>query len=297
MITALLVILAHAVAALGLSWAYFRRCRIARPPVGVLNLRDVALMIGGIALIPYLYLALPRWLVAGLLALGILSAVYFAFEPLFQVRVMVWPAVILLAAADIAAAWAAGPASARFFLVNNAVMVLAVVGLTNLWAQSGMRARDAAALAGMLAVYDVVATWLLPLMTDLFASVSDLPFAPIVAWRAGHDGLWLGMGLGDLLLATVFPLVARKAFGYRAGRAALAIGFAALGAVLALPALGAVRATFPVMIVLGPLTVAQYLLYRRRFGPERTTWQYVLAEPMRSQVIRGGVRREPSVLP
>jgi hypothetical protein len=277
-IIALLVILAHA-AALALGWAYFRRCRIARPPVGVMNLRDIAIMIGGIALIPYLYLALPRWLVAGLLALGMLSAVYFVFEPLFQVRAMIWPAVILLAAADVAA-WAGGPASARFFLVNNAVMVLAVVGLTNLWVQSGMRARDAAVLAGMLAVYDVIATWLLPLMTDLFASVSALPFAPLIAWPAGRDGLWLGMGLGDLLLAAVFPLVARKAFDHRAGCMALVIGFAALGAVLALPALGAVHATFPVMIVLGPLTVAQYLLYWRRFGPERTTWQYLLAEPM-----------------
>jgi hypothetical protein len=39
------------------------------------------------------------------------------------------------------------------------------------------------------------------------------------------------------------------------------------------------RATlFPVMVILGPLMVAQYLYWRRRHGPERTTRQYRLAE-------------------
>lgn len=278
MLTALLVILAHVAAALVLSWAYFRRCRIARPPIGVLNLRDVALMVGGIVVVPYLYLALPRWLIAGLLALGILSAIFFALEPIFRLRPALWASIILLAAADIAAARLDGSPGARFLLGNNLALVLAVVGLTNLWAQSGMRARDAAALAGLLAIYDLIATWLLPLMTDLFASVSGLPFAPIVAWPAGPGGLWLGIGLGDLLLAAVYPLVARKAFGRAAGRAALILGLACLAIVAALPALGLARATFPVMIVLGPLIVGQYLVCRRR-GSERTTWQYELAEP------------------
>jgi hypothetical protein len=277
MLEATELILCHTVAALLLSWIYFRRCRIARPPIGVLNLRDVAIMIGGIVLVPYLYLALPRWIVAGLLALGMLSAVYFAFEPMLRFRWAVWLITLALAACDIGTAQAFGTRSIPFVVVNNVVLMIATVGLTNLWAQSGMQARDAAALAGLLAIYDVVATWLLPLMTDLFASVSDLPFAPIIAWPAG--GSWVGIGLGDLLLAAVFPLVARKAFGRAAGLAALVFSMGALAGVLALPALGLIHATFPVMIVLGPLTVGQYLFYRRRFGQERTTWQYLRAEP------------------
>ena len=37
--------------------------------------------------------------------------------------------------------------------------------------------------------------------------------------------------------------------------------------------------TFPVMVVLGPLMVAQYLTWIWQRGTERTTWQYLQAEP------------------
>jgi hypothetical protein len=42
------------------------------------------------------------------------------------------------------------------------------VGAANLWAQSGMRARDAAVLAGALTLYDFIFTSQLTLMADLF---------------------------------------------------------------------------------------------------------------------------------
>ena len=35
------------------------------------------------------------------------------------------------------------------------------------------------------------------------------------------------------------------------------------------------------MVVLGPLMVLQYAYWRRRCGKERTTWQYLQAEPVR----------------
>ena len=47
-----------------LSWAYFRRYPVARPPIGVFNLRDVVVLLAAIALIPYLYLELPVAVVA-----------------------------------------------------------------------------------------------------------------------------------------------------------------------------------------------------------------------------------------
>src|SRR5215203_4613578 len=68
MITALLIIFGSAASAIVCSWGYFRRYTIARPPIGVVNGWDVAMMIGAIVLVPYLYLALPRWLVASMLA-------------------------------------------------------------------------------------------------------------------------------------------------------------------------------------------------------------------------------------
>jgi hypothetical protein len=91
----------------------------------------------------------------------------------------------------------------------------------------------------------------------------------------------LGIGLGDLLLATVFPLVMRKAYGQKAGLAALLIGLSAIAAVLVRTFIGIQVAAFPVMVVLGPLMILQYLYWRRRSGPERTTRQYLQAGYMR----------------
>ena len=96
------------------------------------------------------------------------------------------------------------------------------MGVSNVWAQSGMKARDAALLGGLLAIYDFVFTAQLPVMDDLLTRLAALPFAPQVVWPTG-DGQWVGIGLGDLLLATAFPLVMRKAFGQSAGLAASAI--------------------------------------------------------------------------
>src|SRR5438270_7326187 len=124
-------------------------------------------------------------------------------------------------------------------------------------------------------VYDFVATSQLPLMGDLFARLDGLPFTPRLAWPVGGDG-WLAIGLGDLLLATVFPLVMRKAFGRSAGLLAMVLGLGAIGALLALP----LATIFPVMVVLGPLMLAQYVYWSRRYRVERTTWQYLQAEPL-----------------
>ena len=56
------ILLAHAVLGVVLSWAYVRRYQVKRPPVGVLNLVDVAVMLAGVVFVPYLYLYLPLWL-------------------------------------------------------------------------------------------------------------------------------------------------------------------------------------------------------------------------------------------
>jgi hypothetical protein len=277
MTVAILMIFIHVVVALNLGWLYFGRYAIQRPPLGVFNLWDVAWMLGGIILIPYLYLFLPVGGVAGLLGLGALGILYFTLEPVLRSRWVIWPVIGIVLGADIGSALWFGEQSAVFFAVNNIVQLLAAVGIANTWAQSGMKARDAAILGGLLVLYDVLFTSVLPLMTDLFERFGSLPFAPMVAWPtdATVTGQWLAIGLGDLLLATVFPLAMRKAYGRQAGLTALVLAGAALASVLALP----LKSAFPVMVVLGPLMGLQYLYWRRRWGPERTTWQYRQVEP------------------
>jgi hypothetical protein len=229
--------------------------------------------------VPLLYLALPLWLVAGLLTVGMGAILYIAWEPVLHRRWAVWLVTSLCLAADLWAAHRLGTASNRFFAVNNLILALGIVGATNLWAQSGLQARHAALLGGGLMVYDFVATSRLPLMHDLMTRLAGLPFAPLVAWHTGAGQHGLGVGLGDLLLATVFPLVMRKAYGRVAGLVALSLGLSVLAALLMLLDLGLVRVGLPAMVALGPLMIGQYL-YWRRYGEERTTWQYLQAEPL-----------------
>ena len=207
------IVLLHVVLVLWLSWVYFRRYQMTRPPIGVFNLGDIALMLTGIVLIPYLYLYLPRWLVVGLLLLGAGSILYFTFEPILNRRWTIWLVTGVLVFAELGMVGRYGRQSPAFFFVNNGVQSLSVIGVTVLWAQSGMKARDVAVLGLGLTVYDFLFTTQLSLMADLFARLTTLPFAPIIAWPLANSHLWLGIGLGDLLLAAVFPLVMRKAFG------------------------------------------------------------------------------------
>src|SRR5919199_3249458 len=164
------VVLAHVAGALLLSWGYFRRYTVARPPIGVFNLGDVAIMLLCIVLVPVFYLLLPRWLVAALLAAAALSVLSLTWEPVLRARWAIWLVTILLVAADIALALGFGAMSTPSLLANNAVLVVMAVGLTNLWTQSGMQARAVVLLGATLLIYDFVATSRLGHMDDLFSS-------------------------------------------------------------------------------------------------------------------------------
>jgi hypothetical protein len=287
---ALLVVVGFAALSLLAGWGYFRRYRVTRPAFGVIRLTDVAIMLTFIVLVPYLYLTLPLWAVSGLLGVGVLSAAYLTLQPLLRGR---WAAALLclgLVGADVALAVGQGVTGTAFLLVNNAILVLVVVGAANLWAQSGMKARDAAVLGGALAVYDTIATWQFPVMARLLDRLLQLPLFPLIAWPvrpgtipgAGSAGVLpqlLGVGLGDILVATVFALTMRKAFGRPAGLVAVAVALATVVGALSLLSSGLVTTAIPVMTFLGPLMIVQYAYWRRARHSERTTWQYLQAEP------------------
>jgi hypothetical protein len=278
MILQYLTVFGAAASAVVLSMLYFRRFQVTRPPIGVFNLRDVVILLGAIGVVPYLYLVLPQVVVATLLGLTTLGILAFTWLPVVGRTAVVVCGALVVVALDIALALGQGTSSHAFLVVNDLVLVAIAVGVANLWAQSGMKARDAAALGGALAVYDFIATSQLTLMTDLITRLSDLPLLPVVAWRTGDAGL--AIGLGDLLLAGVFPLVMRKAFGQAAARAALVIGVTLIGVILALIQLRVIDFSVPVMVVLGPLMVVQYRFWSGRHGRERTTFEYLKAEPL-----------------
>ena len=59
--------------------------------------------------------------------------------------------------ADVGAAYLFGLGSVPFFAINNLVLIAVVGGVANIWAQTGLKARDVAILAAALALYDVLA--------------------------------------------------------------------------------------------------------------------------------------------
>ena len=89
-----------------------------------------------------------------------------------------------------------------------------------------------------------------------------------------------GICLGDLILAAIFPLVMRKAFGRSAGILAMVLGFVTIGLLVVSVISGWLVGAFPVMVVLGPLMVIQYIYWHQRLEMERTTLQYLQTEPI-----------------
>jgi hypothetical protein len=267
---AALVVAAAATASVGISLCYFRRWELRRPALGVFNVFDVAVLVAVIAAAPYLYLALPRWGVSALLGVALLNTFLLAAEPLLR-RPIRWTVVTLVLAADIAAASLGSPAIV--FAANDVVAVLAVAAVANIWAQAGLAARDVTILACALTLYDVIATIVFPITGQILTRVAGVPFAPLVAWPLGGDA-WFGVGLGDLLIASLVPLVFTKAYGTRRGGGVAVLNVLALITVAAVTATDAVHDIIPFMVVLGPLTVLSYLAFHRESPHERTTYEY-----------------------
>jgi hypothetical protein len=153
-----------------------------------MNLWDVTLLMVGIILVPLLYLTLPHSLVAILLALAAASALFVIGEPVLPTRWGCWLAMLALLGADFGVRAWLGATSATSFAVNNTVLVVIIMGIANLWAQSGLKARDAALLAGFLTIYDGVATLWLPTMTAVMERLAGLLLAPLVGWSVGDGG-------------------------------------------------------------------------------------------------------------
>lgn len=256
------------------AWQYFLRVRMNRPPVGVLNLRDIVITFVMLVGIPPLYLEIPTWSVAAIMVPIATGLAYMTVSVAFGRLVGILAAGGLTVGEVTLTAWGYGQ-STGFVALNDIAVGALVVGVCNIWAQSGIRARDVAVFGCLVAGYDLVATWLMPLMTDFFTRVSSMPFAPMLAIGTGPDAAVIGMG--DLLFIVLWPLVALKAYSGRAGL------FAATGTVGCVAALGAAfyldvfNAAVPAMVFLGPVILVQFLVLRRLYGTERTTGQYQAA--------------------
>jgi hypothetical protein len=195
-------------AAIALGVAYFHRIRTERPPVGVYTLTDIAIMTVAVIAMPIAYLHLPAAVVATVLGLMTVVVLQFALAPVLTGRFPPrLPLLLSIGAAAIDVALnAATPGSALRVaapLWNNLLLLVLIIGIGNLYAQSGMKARDVAIFTAILAGYDLVATLLLPTMSDLLRKVAELPFAPVFATGPGPHPVTIGLGL----ISGAFPVM------------------------------------------------------------------------------------------
>jgi hypothetical protein len=251
------------------AWTFFREWALPQPPLGTVNITDLTITLGFVVAIPYLYLWLPGWLLVALLALSAWSTLWVIAVPVLASSVVRWLATAGIVAADLLLVWHGGADSLAFIVVNDLVILLMVVAVSNLWAQAGLRARDMAILAAALTFYDLVFTAVMPLTTSMIERLAGMPFLPMMVWPAGGD-TWAGIGMGDLLMASVGPLVLGKAYGPAAGRIGVAVALVTIGAVLAGTQISGFAGTFPTMLALGPCLIVQVLAWSRRIGPART---------------------------
>jgi hypothetical protein len=271
-LSSIIIVLIQIAVVLAAGIVYLRRVRVDRPPVGVFNGRDILIVGTVLVAVPVVYLRLPTPVLAGVFAVLSASILYFSLSPLLGSRPAAWTGLALVAL-DIAIAQLLRQSSPEVFhVVNNLALAVAVIGVANLWVQSGIRASHVALLGLGLAVYDAIATLAMPLMTQFVDRVATLPLAPMFVWGAGEGQV--GIGLGDLLVMLVWTLVAEKAFSARAGLVAAGLSLACVFGLFTAFWLDMVNRPLPAMVIMGPVIAGHYVSLKRQAKQERTFAAY-----------------------
>ncbi|MGW5399160.1 hypothetical protein [Streptomyces sp. NPDC003952] len=248
------------------SALYLRHVTMPRPPVGRFTRSDIAVMFVVLSTLPLVYLHLPAALVGVVFGTVFTLACGVGLAPLTGGRTAAALAVGLggLVMASGLAGW-----EPLHTVCGDLLLVLAVIAVGNMWVQTGMTAAQVAALAALLAPYDLLATGLGSVTADLVRHVAATPFTPLLT--IAGNGSTIAAGLGDCLMLTLWPLAATKAYGRRAGAYAVAIGVTVGGAVLLGAVTGLLHGGVPLLTPLGPCIAAHYLYLRSRHGAERRT--------------------------
>jgi hypothetical protein len=260
--------------------AYFRRVRMERPPVGTFNGRDIVILLAFIGVLPLVYGWLPVPVVTCLLALTFGSALYIGYRPLLG-SVGIWVGIGLLFGLDI---WSSNhvmgtlPGWQLWFTEQAVVVALAAIAVCNLYLQGGMKLRHVAWLALGLAGYDALFAASYRLTGELIARYITHPLTPLFGMRFGYDDY--GIGLGDLLVYSLFFVAAYKAYGARA--AATAAGVIVVMGGLSTAYISYlfnftnanVDVLIPAQSLFGPVAFGTYLWMKRHYGRERTMAEY-----------------------
>ncbi|MFG1697727.1 hypothetical protein [Nonomuraea sp. NPDC049309] len=254
-----LVLYAMVLAIVALAVGYLGRFEVPRPPVGRFVGSDILIMAVVLVVMPFAYLALPNGVLIAVFGIVVFSATQLTLSPLLGGRYAALAGLVLcgLPLAAHAAGW-----DVTMLVANDLAVAVLTVGFSNMWVQAAMKAGHVAWLAAALTVYDTLATGVFPVTSDFVNRVVGIPFAPLLATRYGDAPVFIG--LGDCLMLALWPLVAAKTYGRAARWGAIAVDVLVLAAMFAGGVTGVIDGVFPVLTLLGPLIVAQYLFWRRR---------------------------------
>jgi hypothetical protein len=262
-------LVAAAAAIMAAAAAYLRAVPMPRPPVGRLMASDVVIMTALLIALPFIYVHLPGPALEVIFGLVLFTAVQATLAP----RLRGQPAA-LAAAVLCAVVLTAGLTHHPLLLevTNDLLLGIAVVGVVNLWAQTGMTAAQVAAFSGVLAVYDLAATGLTSLTGTFLRRVGGKAFAPALTIGLGHSQV--ALGLGDLLLLALWPLVAAKTYGRVAGIVAALAALATVAAIEGTVVAAGITGNVPNLTFLGPVAIVQWAFWRWHRSRERTTGEW-----------------------
>lgn len=267
-----LVVCTGALATGSLAVLYFSRVRLERPAIGTFNSRDLVILFGFIVVLPGFYLLLPSAVLTGFLVLTFTSAMSIALRPILAARYRrtLIPAVIVANIVVTQSMLGTGGGLVAYWLLTDTAVLLAAVGVSNLYVQGG--------LTLCLAAYDAFFSLVVPLTPMLAETFEGRPLNASIGFA--FHGYNANIGLGDLLIYGLFATAALKGFGRHGASVALAtIGvFGALLPTLAPMVsshfnVGGAGFVVPAQVFFGPAALIAYLSLARR--ARRAT-----AEPM-----------------
>ncbi len=261
---------------------YFRRVTLDRPAIGAFNSRDLVILAGFIVVLPVLYLAVPGPVLIGFLILTFGSALGIGLRPIMPARYrrVLIPALIGGEILVTETVFGTARGLELYWVLTSLIVLVAAMGVSNLYVQGGLRLRQIAWFTVFLAVYDLIFSTVIPLTPKLAAAFEGRPLNASIGWAAGRYSA--NIGLGDLLVYGLFVTAAYKAFDRRGAVWAFVTIF--LFGALAPSAAPLVLARFigskgivvPAQLFFGPAAFAVTAgLYRRH--PERTTSEWLRA--------------------
>lgn len=275
---------------------YFKHVRLERPAIGTFNGRDIFVLLAFIIVLPALYLVLPGAALTGFLVVTFFAALWIALRPLLPARLLLLliPAALAL---DIVITYSLlGTRSGWqvYWIVTSTIVMLAAVGVSNLYVQGGMRLRHIAWFALFLAVYDVVFSLIIPLTPRLADAFEGRPLNASVGYAM--DSYRANIGLGDLLVYSLYTIAAYKGFGNRGVGVSLVI-ITIFGALI--PSLvplivetftrGSLGIVVPAQTFFGPVAFLTYL-WLARGTRERSMAEWWASEEAAGRMV---ARRRP----